>query len=67
MTLNLINNIEINTVMDLYKIKKIMEAEAIEKVNYSELGRELNKDPRTIKKYIHTDTEKLKNKKRIFV
>ncbi|WP_408022639.1 hypothetical protein, partial [Streptobacillus canis] len=66
MTLNSINNIEINTVMDLYKIKKIMEAEAIEKVNYSELGRELNKDPRTIKKYIHTDTEKLKIKKRIF-
>ncbi|WP_408022627.1 hypothetical protein, partial [Streptobacillus canis] len=66
MTLNLINNIEINTVMDLYKIKKIIEAEAIEKVNYSELGRELNKDPRTIKKYIHTDTEKLKIKKRIF-
>lgn len=51
LTKNLITNLEIKSVKDLYKLKPLMEETSL-KINKSEIARELNVDRRTVSKYI---------------
>lgn len=48
----LISNVEINKLEDLVKLKALIEESNL-KVNISEIARELDCDPRTVKKYIN--------------
>ena len=47
----LITNLEIKSVKDLYKLKPLMEVTSLN-INKSEIARELNVDRRTVSKYI---------------
>lgn len=49
---DIITNIEIKELKDLYKLKPFIE-EGILKVNKSQIARELGKDRRTVDKYLH--------------
>ena len=44
MRLNLVKDLDINGVSDLYKLGILMDTKIIAKVNLSQIGRELNKD-----------------------
>ena len=58
---NIITDLRIESVQDLYKLKPFVE-EGILKVNKSQIGRELGVDRRTVDKYIN-GFEKSKNRK----
>ena len=58
---NIITDLRIESVQDLYKLKTFVE-EGILKVNKSQIGRELGVDRRTVDKYIN-GFEKSKNRK----
>ena len=58
---NIITDLQIESVQDLYKLKPFVE-EGILKVNKSQIGRELGVDRRTVDKYIN-GFEKSKNRK----
>ena len=62
LTNNLITDLEIKTVNDLYKIKPLMEGTSL-KINKSQIARELNVDRRTVSKYIN-GFKKSKTRKR---
>lgn len=63
---NLITEIKIENLHDLYKLKPLMEAGAL-KINKSEIARELGKDRRTVDKYINGfKKSKTKQKSSIF-
>ena len=48
----IITNLEIHSVKDLYKLKPFLEDSTL-KINKSQIARELNVDRRTVDKYIH--------------
>ena len=48
----IISNVEINKLEDLVKLKALIEESNL-KVNVSQIARELDCDPRTVKKYIN--------------
>jgi len=50
MKFNLVTNIEINTVNDLSKLRVLVEANNLDKPNFSEIARKLGVDRRTVKK-----------------
>ena len=58
----LITNLEIKSVKDLYKLKPLMEVTSLN-INKSEIARELNVDRRTVSKYIE-GFQKSKTRKR---
>lgn len=58
----IINGIEIKSLQDLNKLKPFMNDKKT-KLNISKIGRDLDVDPRTVKKYIE-GFEKKKTKKR---
>ena len=58
MRLNLVKDLDINGVSDLYKLGILMDTKIIDKINLSQIGRELNKDTRTIKRWINLKPEK---------
>ena len=62
MKLNINTSIEITELSDLSKLRKVLEANGLEKPNYSKLSRELGVDRRTIKKHYEKISE-LENKK----
>ena len=62
LTNNLITDLEIKTVNDLYKLKPLMEGTSL-KINKSQIARELNVDRRTVSKYIN-GFKKSKTRKR---
>ena len=49
---NIITDIKIESIHDLYKLKPFME-EGILKINKSQIARELDVDRRTVDKYIN--------------
>ena len=51
MKLNINTSIEITELSDLSKLRKVLEANGLEKPNYSKLSRDLGVDRRTIKKH----------------
>ena len=57
MRLNLVKDLDINGVSDLYKLGILMDTRIIDKINLSQIGRELNKDTRTIKRWINLKPE----------
>ena len=57
MRLNLVKDLDINGVSDLYKLGILMDTKIIDKINLSQIGRELNKDTRTIKRWINFKPE----------
>ena len=48
---NIITNLKIESLEDLYKLKPFMEDSTL-KINKSQIARELNGDRRTVDKYI---------------
>jgi len=66
MKFNLVTNIEINTVNDLSKLRVLVEANNLDKPNFSEIARKLGVDRRTVKKhYLGADKQERKKKKSI--
>lgn len=64
--LNIMTNIEINSVKDLFKLRNIVEANNLDKPNFSEIARKLGVDRRTAKKYyMGVDKTERKKKKSI--
>lgn len=61
--LNINNNLIINSMEDLYKLKPLKENGL--KINHSRLANELNKDRRTIKKYIEGYKKSKTRKKKV--
>lgn len=57
MRLNLVKDLDINGVSDLYKLGILMDTKIIDKINLSQISRELNKDTRTIKRWINLKPE----------
>lgn len=64
MKYNIITNIEINSLADLPKLKLLVEANNLEKPNYSEIARNLGVDRRTVKKYYSGAEPKERKKKK---
>lgn len=64
MTYKFITNIEINSVEDLIKLRTIVEANHLDKPNFSELGQKLGVDRRTVKKYYQNFDKKERKKKK---
>lgn len=62
--LNINTNIEINNLSDLKKLKIVVEANGLNRPNYTELARQLGVDRRTIKKYYESDGVPVPRKKR---
>lgn len=67
MNFNLITNIEINSVKDLSKLRIIVEANNLDKPNFSEIARDLGIDRRTVKKYYMGDDKKERKKKKSII
>lgn len=67
MKYNIITDIEINTVADLPKLKIIVEANNLEKPNFSELARNLGVDRRTVKKYYLGEKPKERKRKKSII
>ncbi len=65
MKLNINTNVEIKELSDLKKLKIVMEANGLEKPNYSKLARELGVDRRTIKKHYDKTGVDVKRKKKV--
>ncbi|HZK43070.1 MAG TPA: IS21 family transposase [Syntrophomonadaceae bacterium] len=66
MKYNIITDIEINSVKDLPKLKILVEANKLEKPNYSEIARNLGVDRRTVKKhYLGSEPKERKKKKSV--
>ena len=65
MKLSINTSIEIKELKDLKKLKTVMEANGLEKPNYSKLARELGVDRRTIKKHYEKTDDKKKRKKKV--
>lgn len=64
MKYKLITDIEISKLEDLVKLKTVVEANHLEKPNFSEIGRELGVDRRTVKKYYEGVNKKERKKKK---
>ena len=64
MKLNINTNVEITELSDLVKLRKVLEANGLEKPNYSKLSRELGVDRRTIKKHYEKNGKVIERKKR---
>ena len=64
MKLNINTNVEITELSDLSKLRKVLEANGLEKPNYSKLSRELGVDRRTIKKHYEKNGKVIERKKR---
>ena len=64
MKYKLVMDIEINSVEDLKKLRTIVEANNLDKLNYSEIARNLGIDRRTAKKYYLGDDKKERKKKK---
>jgi transposase len=62
--MNINTEIEIKSVKDLSKLKILVEVNNLEKPNFSELGRNLGIDRRTVKKYYEDDLEKERKPKK---
>jgi len=56
--------IEINSVKDLGKLKILVEVNNLEKPNFSELGRKLGVDRRTVKKYYEDNVQEERKQKK---
>ncbi|MCR1934226.1 IS21 family transposase, partial [Clostridium tepidum] len=56
--------IEINSVKDLGKLKILVEVNNLGKPNFSELGRKLGIDRRTVKKYYEGNIQKERKQKK---
>ena len=57
-----VSDVEVTSLEDLKKLKPLMDND-MAKVNFTQLGEELKKDPRTIKKYINGfEKSKTRNK-----
>ncbi|QGU00317.1 hypothetical protein SYNTR_1723 [Candidatus Syntrophocurvum alkaliphilum] len=66
MKIKLITDIDINSVKDLPKLKTLVEANNLDKPNFSEIARNLGVDRRTVKKYyIGADKKERKKKKSV--
>ena len=52
LTSNIITNLEINSLEDLYKLKTLVENSSLN-INKSQIARELEVDRRTVDKYIN--------------
>ena len=63
MKLNINTSIEITELSYLVKLRKVLEANGLEKPNYSKLSRDLGVDRRTIKKH-YEKTEKLSRERK---
>ena len=61
-TSNIVTNIEINSLEDLYKLKPFTENSSLN-INKSQIARELNVDRRTVDKYINGFQKSQKRKK----
>jgi transposase len=64
MKYKLVMDIEINSVEDLKKLRTIVEANNLDKPNFSEIARNLGIDRRTAKKYYLGDDKKERKKKK---
>ena len=62
LTSNIITNLEINSLEDLYKLKTLVENSSLN-INKSQIARELEVDRRTVDKYIN-GFQKLKKRKK---
>lgn len=62
MKYKLVTDIEINSVEDLKKLRTIVEANKLNKPNFSEIARNLGIDRRTVKKYYLGDDKKEEKK-----
>lgn len=62
--MNINTEIEIQSVKDLRKLKLLVEVNNLEKPNFSEIGRELGVDRRTVNKYYDTDVESQRKAKK---
>ena len=62
LTSNIITNLEINSLEDLYKLKSLVENSSLN-INKSQIARELEVDRRTVDKYIN-GFQKSKNRKK---
>lgn len=65
LTSNVITNLEINSLEDLYKLKTLVENSSLN-INKSQIARELEVDRRTVDKYIN-GFQKLKKRKKHLV
>ncbi len=64
MKYNIITDVEIKSVEDLPKLKILVEANNLEKPNYSEIARNLGVDRRTVKKHYLGEKPKERKKKK---
>ena len=61
---NIITNIEINSLEDLYKLKPLTEHSSLN-INKSQIARELGVDRRTVDKYMNGFQKSKKRKKKL--
>ena len=64
MILKINTEIEIKSVKDLSKLKILVEVNNLDKPNFSEIGRKLGADRRTVKKYYEGNVEKERKQKK---
>ena len=65
--LNVNTEIKLNTVHDLNKLKLVTEVNGLDKPNFSELGRKLGVDRRTVKKYYEGNIQKNRKAKKSII
>ena len=61
--LNINTEIEIKTVSDLGKLKTFVEVNNLSKPNFSEIGRKLGVDRRTVKKHYENNMKPVRKQK----
>ncbi|WP_051533792.1 IS21 family transposase [Desulfitibacter alkalitolerans] len=67
MKFNIVTDIEINSVKDLSKLRIFVEANNLDKPNFSEIARNLGVDRRTVKKYYEGADKKERKKKKSII